>query len=141
MLIALRAVSRMLAVSMLGAGTLELVRSRQDTVEGGMQWAEGFSATAVKAIAALEVVEAIGLAALMIVVVVHARRRESVVPPLTLLVLALAAAALGVVFGGRVGTRGRTGRGDGGVRSAGPRRPRGDPGCGRRGEHEAEEHG
>ena len=118
MLIALWAVSAMLAVAMLGAGILKLVRSRQALVDGGMPWAEGFPAGVVKAIAALEVVGAIGLvlplatgiapvlspiaavglAVLMAgAVVVHARRREPVVPPLALLVLALAAAVLGFV--------------------------------------------
>ncbi|PPF68570.1 DoxX family protein [Clavibacter michiganensis] len=118
MLIALWAVSAMLAVAMLGAGILKLVRSRQALVDGGMPWAESVPAGVVKAIAALEVVGAIGLvlplatgiapvlspvaavglAVLMAgAVVVHARRREPVVPPLALLVLALAAAVLGFV--------------------------------------------
>jgi hypothetical protein len=120
-LIALWAVSLMLAVAMLGAGTLKLVRSRQALIDGGMPWAEGFSATAVKVIAGLEVIGAIGLvlplatgiapvvspvAAVCLAVllagavVVHARRREPVVPPLALLVLALAAGALGFVVVG-----------------------------------------
>lgn len=121
MVIALWAVSVMLAVAMLGAGVLKLVRSRQALLDGGMPWVEGFPAAAVKAIAALEVVGALGLvlplatgiapvlapvaacglAVLMVgAVVVHARRREPVVPPLAFLVLALAAAVLGFLVVG-----------------------------------------
>jgi uncharacterized membrane protein YphA (DoxX/SURF4 family) len=120
-LIALWAVSAMLAVAMLGAGILKLVRSKQALVDGGMPWAEDFPAAAITAVAALEVVGAIGLvlplatgiapvlspvaavclAVLMLgAVVVHARRREPVTPPLALLVLAVAAAVLGFVVVG-----------------------------------------
>ena len=116
MLIALWIITALLAVAFLGAGIMKLLRPRSALIDGGMPWAADFSPTAIKTIAALEVVGAIGLvvplltsiapvlsplaavglAALMVgAVVVHARRDEPVVPPLVLAVLSVAAATLG----------------------------------------------
>ncbi|WIB69952.1 DoxX family protein [Curtobacterium sp. MCBD17_026] len=116
MLIALWIISGLLALAFLGAGVMKLVRPRSALIDGEMPWAADFSPAAIKLIAALEVVgalglvlplltstaqvltpiAAVGLAVLMIgAVVVHARRHEPVVPPLVLAVLSVAAAVLG----------------------------------------------
>jgi len=116
MLIALWALTALLALAFLGAGIMKLLRPRSALIDGGMPWAADFSPAAIKAIAALEVVgavglvvplltsvapvlspiAAIGLAVLMVgAVVVHARRREPIVPPLVLAAASIATAVLG----------------------------------------------
>jgi len=116
MLIALWIVNALLALAMLAAGAMKLARTKEALVAGGMGWAEQFSTGSVKAIAALEVLGAIGLilplatgiapalaplaavglAIIMIgATVVHARRSEQVIPPVALTLLAVASAVLG----------------------------------------------
>lgn len=116
MLIALWIVNALLALAMLAAGSMKLIRSREALIASGMGWAEGFSTAAVKAIAALEVIAAVGLivplatgilpilaplAALGLAVimigatVVHARRGEALVPTIVLTLLSVASASLG----------------------------------------------
>lgn len=108
----------LLALAMLGAGAMKLIRSRAALVDGGMAWAADFSPAAIKLIAAAEVIAAFGLvlpavtsilpilspiaavgAALLMIgaVVVHVRRREPAVPPLVLAILATVVAVLGFV--------------------------------------------
>jgi hypothetical protein len=116
MLIALWIVNALLALAMLGGGGMKLVTPKETLAERGMAWTEDFSAGSVKAIAALEVVGAIGLilplltgiapiltplagtglAIIMIgAVVVHLRRKEAFAPALVLALLAVASAVLG----------------------------------------------
>jgi hypothetical protein len=116
MLIALWIVTALLAVAMLGAGTLKLVRPRTALIDAGMPWAADFTPAAIRVIALLEVIGAVGLilplitgiapvlsplaavgvAALMIgAVVVHRRRRDPVIPPAVLAVIAIVSAILG----------------------------------------------
>lgn len=116
MLIALWIITALLALAFLGAGIMKLLRPRTALIDGGMPWAADFAPAAIKLIAALEVlgaiglvvplltsvtpilspIAAVGLAVLMIgAVVVHARRGEPVVPPLVLAVLSVAAAVFG----------------------------------------------
>ncbi|TDE98797.1 DoxX family protein [Occultella glacieicola] len=119
MTIAFWVVAALLALAFLGAGTMKLIRSKQSLAGAGMAWTEDFSARAVKAIGAVEVVgavgvlvpvltgvapilspiAAVGLALTMVgAIVVHARRKESATPAVVLLVLGVAAAALGFLF-------------------------------------------
>ncbi|MDT7590511.1 MAG: hypothetical protein QOH45_42 [Pseudonocardiales bacterium] len=93
-------VQGLLALALLGAGTVKLIKSRKDLISSGasMAWAEDFSDGGVKLIGLLEVVAAVGLvlpwalqvapvltplagagAALLLLaaVVVHLRRHES----------------------------------------------------------------
>lgn len=116
MYIALWIIVILLTVAFFGAGSMKLLRPRTALIDGGMPWAEDFSPTAIKAIAVLEVVgalglilplatgiapiltpvAAVGLAIVMLgAVVVHRRRHEPVIPPAVLAVLSVAAAALG----------------------------------------------
>jgi hypothetical protein len=116
MLIALWIVTALLAVAMLGAGTLKLVRPRTALIDAGMPWAADFTPAAIRVFALLEVIGAVGLilplitgiapvlnplaavgvAALMIgAVVVHRRRRDPVIPPAVLAVIAIVSAILG----------------------------------------------
>jgi uncharacterized membrane protein YphA (DoxX/SURF4 family) len=109
-----------LAVAFLAAGVMKLVQPKEKLVASGMGWAEGFSAGAVKAIGALEVLAAVGLilpavldvapilvplAALGLVlimigaIVTHARRGEN--QPIIINVVLLILAA--VVTWGRFG--------------------------------------
>ncbi len=116
MLIALWIVNALLALAMLGGGGMKLATPKPVLAERGMAWTDDFSAGSVKAIAALEVVGAIGLilplatgiapiltplagtglAVVMIgAVIVHLRRRESATPAIVLAALAVASAVLG----------------------------------------------
>ncbi|WP_217185026.1 DoxX family protein [Streptomyces sp. AC495_CC817] len=118
MLIALWIVNALLALAMLGGGVMKLLTPKAALAEKGMAWTEDFSAGAIKTIAALEVVGALGLilplltgilplltplagtglAVIMIgATVVHLRRREPFIPALVLAVLAVASAVLGFV--------------------------------------------
>lgn len=99
----------LLALTFLGAGTMKVLRSKEQLAGAGMAWTEDFSAAMVKTIGTLEILGALGLilpaltgilpvlvpvAALGLAVtmagaiIVHLRRRETIVPPLVLLVLA-----------------------------------------------------
>lgn len=99
----------LLALTFLGAGTMKVLRSKEQLAGAGMAWTEDFSAPMVKTIGTLEILGALGLilpaltgilpvlvpvAALGLAVtmagaiIVHLRRRETIVPPLVLLVLA-----------------------------------------------------
>lgn len=99
----------LLALAFLGAGTMKVLRSKEQLAGAGMAWTEDFSAAMVKTIGTLEILGALGLilpaltgilpvlvpvAALGLAVtmagaiIVHLRRRETIVPPLVLLVLA-----------------------------------------------------
>lgn len=99
----------LLALAFLGAGTMKVLRSKEQLAGAGMAWTEDFSAPMVKTIGTLEILGALGLilpaltgilpvlvpvAALGLAVtmagaiIVHLRRRETIVPPLVLLVLA-----------------------------------------------------
>ncbi|MFT4258895.1 DoxX family protein [Microbacterium sp.] len=119
MLIALWIVGGLLAIAMLGAGVMKLVTPKTALAEKGMAWTEDFSAGAIKAIAALEVLGALGLilplltgiapiltplagtglAIIMIgAIVVHVRRKEAFAPALVLALLAAASAVLGFLF-------------------------------------------
>ncbi|WP_353112648.1 DoxX family protein [Microbacterium sp.] len=116
MLVALWIVNGLLALMMLAAGGMKLLTPKTALAEKGMAWTEDFSVGAVKAIAAAEVLgavgliaplatgilpvlaplAAVGLAIIMIgAIVVHIRRREAFVPALVQGVLAVAAAVLG----------------------------------------------
>jgi hypothetical protein len=116
MLVALWIVNGLLALAMLGGGGMKLVTPQATLAERGMAWTEDFSAGTVKAIAALEVVGALGLilplltgiapiltplagtgiAIIMIgAVVVHLRRKETATPAVVLAALAVASAVLG----------------------------------------------
>jgi len=116
MLIALWIINILLALAMLAAGAMKLVRPKAALAASGMAWTEDFSAASVKGIGALEVlgalglvlplatgiapilapIAAIGLAIVMAgAVVVHARRKEPPVPPAVLGALAVASAVLG----------------------------------------------
>jgi uncharacterized membrane protein YphA (DoxX/SURF4 family) len=118
MLIALWILTGLLALAFLGAGTMKLIRPRSALVDGGMGWAADFSPAAIKTIAALEVIGAVGLvlplltgiapilspvAAVGLVLlmagafVAHLRRRESGMPALVLAVLSVAVAVLGFI--------------------------------------------
>jgi hypothetical protein len=119
MLIALWIVNGLLALAMLGGGVMKVLAPKAALAEKGMAWTEDFSAGTVKAIAALEVVGALGLilplltgiapvltplagtgiAIIMIgAVVVHVRRKEPFTPALVLALLAVASAVLGFLF-------------------------------------------
>ena len=116
MLIALWIVNGLLALAMFGGGLMKLVTPKATLAERGMAWTEDFSAGSIKAIAALEVVGAIGLvvpqltgiapiltalagtglAIIMIgATVVHLRRKEPFLPALVLALLGIASAVLG----------------------------------------------
>lgn len=116
MLIALWIVNALLTLAMLGGGGMKLLTPKPVLAERGMAWTDDFSARTIKAIAALEVVGAIGLilplatgiapiltplagtgiAIIMIgAVVVHLRRKEPATPAIVLAVLAVASAVLG----------------------------------------------
>ena len=108
-------VQGLLALAFLGAGGMKLVTPRKRLVDNGMAWVNDFSEPAVKAIAAAEVLGALGLVlpgalgvatvltplagvglflTMVGAVVTHIRRGEkaAVTPPLVLGLLALAVA-------------------------------------------------
>jgi uncharacterized membrane protein YphA (DoxX/SURF4 family) len=108
-------VAAVLALAFLAAGLMKVVQPKEKLAASGLGWVEDFSAGAVKAIGAVEVLGAVGLvlpplvdvapvlaplAALGLAltmagaVVVHVRRKEQFVPPLVLGVLALLVAIL-----------------------------------------------
>ncbi|MFD2840542.1 DoxX family protein [Populibacterium corticicola] len=116
MTIALWIINILLAVAFLGAGSMKLARSKEALVAAGMGYAEDFSAGAVKAIGAAEVlgalglilplathiapvltpIAAVGLTIIMVgAVVVHRKRTESATPALVLAVLSAVSAVLG----------------------------------------------
>jgi hypothetical protein len=122
MTIALWIINILLALAFLAAGGMKLARPKTALVASGMGWAEDFSAGAIKAIGAVEVLGAVGLVAplatgilpiltpvaatgLAVVMiggaVVHLRRQEPPVPTLVLAALSIASAVLGflVVLG------------------------------------------
>lgn len=89
-------VQGILAFAFLGAGSMKLMKSRQDLIDMGMGYAEDYSDGTVKLIGAAEVLGAIGL----------------IVPPLTGIVPILspvAAAALAVVMMLAAGVHARRG--------------------------------
>lgn len=107
--IALWIAAGLLALAFLGAGTMKVIRGKEQLAASGLAWTEDFSAPMVKTIGTLEVlgalglilpaltgilpvlvpVAALGLAATMAgAIVVHLRRREPFIPPAVLLVLA-----------------------------------------------------
>ena len=61
MSVALWIAAIVLALAMLGAGSMKLIRSREQIVAMGMRYAAHFPPGAIKAIGALEVLAAIGL--------------------------------------------------------------------------------
>jgi hypothetical protein len=61
MSVALWIAAIVLALAMLGAGSMKLIRSREQIVAMGMGYAQHFPSGAIKAIGALEVLAAIGL--------------------------------------------------------------------------------
>lgn len=114
------AVAALLAIAFLAAGLTKLTKSREQLAESGMAWVEDFSPGAIRTIAGLEVLGAIGLvlpavfdvapvlvplAALGLALtmagaaVVHARRKETQMIMVNLVLLVLAA----VVAWGRFG--------------------------------------
>ncbi len=116
MLIALWIVNGLLALAMLGGGFMKLVTPKAALAAKGMAWTDDFSAGTIKAIAALEVLGALGLilplltgilpiltplagtglAIIMIgATVVHLRRREPFAPALVLALLGIASTVLG----------------------------------------------
>lgn len=118
MLIALWILVALLTIAFLGAGFLKLIKPRTALVDGGMPWAEDFPPSAIKGIALLEIIGALGLILPLITgiapaltpvaavgltvvmlgaVVVHQRRREPVIPPAVLAVVSTTAAVLGFV--------------------------------------------
>lgn len=105
-----------LTVAFLGAGTMKLLRSREQAIAGGLTWAEDFSERTLKTIGILEVLGALGvilptvtgiapvltpiaatcLAIIMVAAVrVHVRRKEAATPAIVLLVVAIVTAVLG----------------------------------------------
>lgn len=118
MLIAFWVVNGLTALVFLAAGSMKLIRSKAELAKMGMEWTSDFSAGTIKAIAAAQVLGALGIvlpvltgiapilspiaasciAIIMIgAVVVHARRKESVVTALVLTLLAVASAVLGFI--------------------------------------------
>lgn len=107
-----------LAVVFLGTGTTKLSRAKDALVSSGMDWADSFRETTVKAIGAAEFLGALGLilpraldvapvltplAAVGLTLVMagatatHLRRRESPAFPATLGILAVVSAVLGFI--------------------------------------------
>lgn len=118
MLIALWVVNVLLAVAMLGAGTMKLIKSREDLLAAGMAWVQDAAPAAIKAVGGIEILGAIGLIAplatgiapiltplaavglavvMLGAVALHVRRKESIVPALPLAVVAVASAVLGFI--------------------------------------------
>lgn len=114
-------IAGLLALAFLGAGAMKLLRPKQALLEAGMSYAEDFSAGAIKAIGAAEVLGAIGLilprllgilpwlspvaasalALLMVgAVATHIRRKDAYAPAAVLAVLAAVAAVLGFLTPG-----------------------------------------
>lgn len=116
-------VAGLLALAFLGAGTMKVVRTREQLAASGLAWTEDFSAGMVKTIGVLEILgalglilpavtgilpvlvplSALGLALTMIgAIITHRRRREAFLPPVVLLALAafVAIGRLLVPFGG-----------------------------------------
>jgi len=110
--VALWIVAALLAAAFAAAGAMKLSQSREKLVSSGMGWAEDFSPGTIKAIAALEVLAAVGLilpavldvatvlvplAALGLVLlmvgaaVTHARRGETPMIAINAVLLVLAA--------------------------------------------------
>lgn len=111
-------VNAVLAVVFLGTGTTKISRAKDALVKSGMDWADSYSDTTVKAIGAAEFLGALGLilprgldvlpvltpvAAVCLTLVmagaatVHLRRDESPALPATLGVLTVVSAVLGFV--------------------------------------------
>ncbi len=124
--IALWIVAGLLAAAFAAAGIMKLTQPKEKLAASGLGWTEDFSAGAVKALGALEVLAAVGLilpaaldilpvlvplAALGLVllmagaVLTHARRKETPAIAINLVLLALAA----VVVVGRFGPESFTG--------------------------------
>jgi uncharacterized membrane protein YphA (DoxX/SURF4 family) len=118
MLIALWILNSILALGFLVFGFTKLAKSRSALAVGGMAWADDFSAPAVKLIALLEIVgavglilplltgialilapiAAVGLAIIMIgAAIVHLRRKEPAIPAIPLAILSTASAILGLL--------------------------------------------
>jgi uncharacterized membrane protein YphA (DoxX/SURF4 family) len=113
-------IASVLAVAFLAAGAMKLLQPKEKLAASGMEWTHGFSAIAVKGIASLEILAALGLvlpamlgiapvlvsfAALGLALVMigagitHARRKESQMVIANVVLLILAA----VVAWGRLG--------------------------------------
>ena len=116
MTIAFWAVTALLALGFLFAGSMKATRAKDQLAASGMAWTEDFSSNAVKAIGVAEILGAIGLvlpaatgiapllspiAAICLAItmvgaiIVHVRRKESATPAIALLILSVAAAVLG----------------------------------------------
>ena len=116
MIIALWVINLLLAVAFLGAGAMKLARSKAALQANGMGYVEDYSAGAVKAIGAVEILGALGLIlplatgiatvltpiaaaglaiTMLLAVLVHARRKESFTPALILMLLAVVSTVIG----------------------------------------------
>jgi uncharacterized membrane protein YphA (DoxX/SURF4 family) len=124
--VALWIIAGLLAVGCLAGGAMKLIQPKEKLAASGMGWVEDFSAGAVKAIGALEVLAAVGLilpavlgvapvlvplAAVGLVllmigaIITHLRRHEAQAIVVNLVLLALAV----LVAWGRVGPQSFTG--------------------------------
>lgn len=122
MLIALWIVNALLALGFLAFGLMKVARPKQALFDSGLTWTQRFSAGAVKAIGAIEVIGALGLIlplatgitpiltplaavglfiTMLSAIIMHARHREPAAPAIVLAILAAASAVLGflVVLG------------------------------------------
>lgn len=105
-------VAAVLAVIFAAAGVMKATRPKEALATSGLAWVEDFSASAVKAIGAIELLAALGLVlpaavniapvlvplaatglalAMLIAIVIHARRREPQAIIINVVLLALAA--------------------------------------------------
>ncbi|BCJ76093.1 hypothetical protein CS0771_56370 [Catellatospora sp. IY07-71] len=104
-------IAGLLAIAFLGAGVMKLSKPKDQLIASGMGWAENYSAGAVKAVGAVELLAAVGLvlpalldiapvlvplaaaglAVIMVgAIVIHARRgeRQAIIANVVLLILA-----------------------------------------------------
>lgn len=116
MTIAFWVVTALLALVFLAAGSMKLLRPKDQLAASGLSWTEDFSARTVKLIGGLEVLGALGLVlpaltgiapvlspiaaiclavTMVLAIRVHVRRREAPTPAVVLLVLSVASAILG----------------------------------------------
>jgi uncharacterized membrane protein YphA (DoxX/SURF4 family) len=94
--IALWIVQGLLALAFLAAGSMKIMKSREEIIEGGQAYAEDFSDSVIKLIGALEIAAAIGLVLPMLL---------NILPVLT----PLAGAGLAIVMAGAFVTHLRRG--------------------------------
>ncbi|MGO1591722.1 MAG: DoxX family protein [Ancrocorticia sp.] len=118
MLIALWIVNVLLALAFLGAGSLKIIRGKEQLQQSGMAWTEDFPAAMIKTIGTLEILGALGLilplatdiapiltpiAAVGLLITMagaiftHTRRHEAATPPIALAVLSIISAVLGFI--------------------------------------------